>query len=92
MAIYSISYDLNKNGQNYDGLINEIKKSPDWCKPTESYWFISTRESANQVYERLSKYIDRNDYLIVIKVGGQYQGWLPNAIWGWLKKHTYDLI
>lgn len=37
MAVYSISYDLNKSGQNYDGLIKELRKFDGWCHPMKSY-------------------------------------------------------
>lgn len=29
MPVYCVSYDLNKAGQNYNALYEELKKSPD---------------------------------------------------------------
>lgn len=91
MAIYSISYDLNKVGQNYEILINEIKLSNSWCKPMESHWLISSRETVTQVYNRLAKHLDKNDSILVTKLSPDYYGFLPQVIWNWLKEHSYEL-
>lgn len=91
MAIYSICYDLNKTGQNYTSLINEIKKSSDFRKPMESYWLVKTNESADQLYNRLAKFIDSNDRLIVTQVTRQYSGWLAKDVCDWLSIYSYEL-
>lgn len=35
MSVYCVSYDLNKAGQNYNALYDELKKSPGWCHPLD---------------------------------------------------------
>ncbi|EHH0751324.1 hypothetical protein ACJO1Q_03580 [Vibrio parahaemolyticus] len=88
MTVYCVSYDLNKSGQNYNGLYDEIKSSPGWCHALDSTWLISTSESASQLSERLRKKIDGNDDLLVIKVSRDYAGWLSKQTWDWIDKHV----
>lgn len=87
MSVYCVSYDLNKAGQNYNALYEELKKSPGWCHPLDSTWLISTRETAQQLSDRLRRHLDNNDTLLVIAVTKEYAGWLPKNTWDWIKQH-----
>ena len=87
MSVYCVSYDLNKAGQNYNALYEELKKSPGWCHPLDSTWLISTRETAQQLSDRLRRHLDNNDTLLVIVVTKEYAGWLPKTAWDWMKQH-----
>jgi hypothetical protein len=87
MAVFIVSYDLLKSGQNYAGLIREIKAIGDCCKPLESTWLISTHQTADQISQRLLAKIDSNDNLLIIPVIAGYEGWLPQIYWDWLKQH-----
>ncbi|ELV7515517.1 hypothetical protein QMU85_000472 [Photobacterium damselae] len=88
MKVYCVSYDLNKSGQNYNDLYDEIKSSPGWCHILDSTWLISTSETASQLSERLLKNIDDNDELLVIKVSRDYSGWLSKTTWSWIDQHV----
>lgn len=88
MAVYNISYDLNQPGQRYDDLINEIKRSPGYLACLKSTWLISTTETAEQVFQRLSPHLDKNDTILVIEVVKNYQGWLSKEKWDWINKHV----
>lgn len=67
MRTHAVSYDLKNPGQNYTRLITEIKKYGSYCKVLESFWFVRTNESAQEVRDRLKKVIDQNDQLLVIE-------------------------
>lgn len=83
---YAINYDLKAPGRNYTLLYEEIKKSPQWWHYLESTWIIITDETPTQVWNRLANHIDKNDYLMVIEVRDNVQGWLPKDAWDWI--HT----
>lgn len=85
--VYMVNYDLYKSGQNYTDLINEIEKSPDHARYLLSGWLVATTETLQQIYNRLSKWIDENDRILVIELIGNYQGWLSVDVWEWLKKY-----
>lgn len=87
MTVYSVSYDLNKEGQNYKDLIAEIKSFNGYCKVMDSYWFVYSNGSASAVSARLKKHMDKNDSLLVMETSTNLQGWLNKNIWDWLKQH-----
>ncbi|RJQ78954.1 MAG: hypothetical protein C4519_11435 [Desulfobacteraceae bacterium] len=85
--IYSISYDLNRAGQNYQDLYETIERANCWAHPMESLWFISTHETVQQWCDRLKAKIDANDSLFVVDITNQARcGWLSNSIWEWIGK------
>lgn len=88
MTVYCVSYDLNKAGQNYDALYDELKNSASWWHYLDSTWLISSAETADQLSTRLLKHLDKNDYLLVIKVVRPYQGWLSEDAWKWINEHV----
>lgn len=64
MAIYLITYDLNKETKRPD-ILSEVK-TKDWVKLSESSYAIDTTETVAAVYNRLAKHIDADDCLYVI--------------------------
>lgn len=90
MTVYCVSYDLNKSGQKYDDLYEELKSSPGYWHHLDSTWLISTTETAEQVYSRLRKHLDDNDRILIIKVVRDYQGWLSESAWKWIRDHVID--
>ena len=86
MWAFPINYDLKVPGRNYTALYEAIKSSGKWWHYLDSTWIIVTHEDAQQVWNRLATRIDKNDYLLVIEVLDNVQGWLPNDAWEWI--HT----
>src|SRR5258708_289149 len=85
--IFEISYDLRVRPKpNYAGLYEELKRFPGWFQALESTWFVYTDLDAVGVYNRVCRYLHRNDFAWVNEVGSQYYGWLPKAGWEWLAK------
>lgn len=84
MSKYCISYDLNENHKDYDGLISAIKDY-NYIKALYSTWFVKSNNTAQDIYNHLKPYIDNDDHLFVIKVDpSDKQGWMPKDIWTWL--------
>ena len=69
MAFYSISYDLHKR-KNYNKIQEGIDKvsRQAWVKILESHYFIETDLNSEQIRDYLTKFIDEDDSLFVIKV------------------------
>lgn len=83
--IYSITYDLKKPGQDYDGLYESIKSLGAWWHYLESTWLVDTQLNADSIYKRLDANIDKNDRLLIVNFGTDYQGWLDKDAWDWIK-------
>jgi hypothetical protein len=68
---YLIGYDLNKSGQEYETLIEEIKKLGTWWHCLDSTWIIKANSSTSIVRDHLKKIIDNNDELLVVCLTGE---------------------
>lgn len=62
---YLINYDLSIPGQNYAQLISAIQSYGSWAKISRSCWMIKTEQSAVQIRDHLSPFIDKNDLLFI---------------------------
>ncbi len=89
--VYIISYDLNRPGQDYQGLYQAIKQLGDWCRPLDSTWLVDTTLGAEAVAGQLRPQIDKNDGLLVIGATQDYAGWLPKEMWEWLQQRRRAL-
>lgn len=86
--IYSINYDLNKPGQDYAKLHEAIKGLGAWWHHLDSTWLVDTNLNADQIWNRLSQHVDKNDFVLVIGVTRDYSGWLPKRAWDWITSRT----
>lgn len=71
-----IGYDLNKAGQNYENLIDEIKTIANgYWHHLDSTWIIKTYETHITACNKLKQHIDGNDELLVINISGDAAAW-----------------
>ena len=86
MAVFLVSYDLNKQGQNYTNLINAIKTYDAYIKCLHSQWLISI----SSIYEYLKSKIDNNDFLLITPIVQPFYATLQSDVISWLK-HEQNL-
>ncbi|MCI5731840.1 MAG: hypothetical protein MR304_09910 [Eubacterium sp.] len=90
MSAYMITYDLNRDSQNYEEVINAIKKSSSyWCSYWKSAFLIKSSLSAKQISDKITPHLDGNDTLIVIEVTDSYQGWLTEKQWKFINEKIF---
>ncbi|TAU15498.1 hypothetical protein ELH33_01080 [Rhizobium ruizarguesonis] len=82
--IYAVNYDLKRPGQNYEALHEAIMSCGDWWHYLGSTWLVHTQIDAQSIWDRLSPHIDANDFVLVIGMTHDYQGWLPQEAWDWI--------
>ena len=90
--IYAVNYDLKKPGRDSSGLCHAIKSCGVWWHYLGSTWLLDTSLDAAGIFARLKPHVDANDYLLVIRVAGDRQGWLPNEAWDWINKRQFALV
>lgn len=90
MAVYLVTWDLNKEKANYSDartrLINHLSRYEHIRDPgLDSVWFVSTNWTPDQIQEDLKKVVDRDDRFIISRLRtSEYQGWLNQNIWDWI--------
>lgn len=87
-----ITYDLNKEGQNYENVIQAIKDASTgaWCTYWKSAYLIKTNLTVQQVSDKITPHLDSNDRLIVIEVKNNKQGWLTQKQWDYINNHIFS--
>lgn len=91
--VYMITYDLNKEGQNYEKVIQAIKDASTgvWCTYWKSSYLIkSNYTSANEVSNLITPHLDKNDRLFVVEVKNNYQGWLSEEEWDYINNSIFS--
>lgn len=83
--IYAVNYDLKVPGRDYAGLYEAIKGCGAWWHYLGSTWLLDAGLSADAIWHRLAPHVDDNDYMLVIGVNADWQGWLPEDAWKWIR-------
>lgn len=90
MAVYVVSWNLNKEKANYNAaraaFIAHLERYSCIHDPNlETVWFVESASSAQTVQEDLRTKLDANDRLIVSRMRkGEYSGWLHKDVWAWI--------
>lgn len=87
MAVFIISYDLNRPGQNYPDLYDKIKSLGSWAHILDSTWLIDTNKTAKEVFDSISPCLDSTDKIIVIEAKNHWHAILTEEIYTWLRTH-----
>jgi hypothetical protein len=86
MAVFLVTYDLNKEAKRPD-IVGDIKKHfAAWAKLSESSYAVQTDLSAQGVFNLLSNNIDQNDNLYVISLRQPHYGQGPKDVNDWLSQ------
>lgn len=67
MAVILVTYDLRKQGRNYSGVHEYLKKYVH-CKPLESVWVLDTKRTTAQIRDDLKAIVDANDGIFVTRL------------------------
>jgi len=87
MDNFLITYDLKGDESAYLPLYDAIRGLGDYRHPLESVWEIRSDSSARELFNKLSNYIGDRDLIYIVKLGDDYQGWLPKSFWDWKHKN-----
>jgi len=68
MALFYIAYDLDKPGQDYQNLWDELD-SLGAKRVQDSVWALRSDTSAKELRDVLKKHIDSDDRLLVVQSG-----------------------
>jgi hypothetical protein len=72
MAVLHITYEPDKETDNaaYAGFCN-ILKSYQSMRLSKSNWAINTEEPPNDVWQKLRRYIDPHDYVVMLPLNAR---------------------
>ena len=94
MAVFIVTWNLNKERSNYDqarkDFLKQVDQYPNIADPgLESVRFVASANSAEQISEHLRVKLDKNDRLFVSRIrNGERAGWLVQDVWDFINKHA----
>ncbi|QOG06536.1 hypothetical protein IGS74_18825 [Aureimonas sp. OT7] len=90
MAVYLVTWDLNRQRQNYAEararLIQHLQRYENIKDDgLDSVVFVSSTADANAVCTDIRAVLADSDKLVVTRmVAGQHQGWMAPNVWNWI--------
>ncbi|UCF80708.1 MAG: hypothetical protein JSV08_09440 [Acidobacteriota bacterium] len=71
-------------------MIETIKKFAGWWHYTDNMWLIATDKSPTEIYETFSSHLSgkEKDMVLIIEVGKNFYGLLPQEAWEWLEDYV----
>ena len=86
-----VSYDLKQPGQNYETVIEEIKRHGGWAKVHYSLFYLNSNESAEDVAKAVWASMDANDRLLVVDATKNTAYWynLDSEVSKYLREHWH---
>ena len=90
MAVYVITWNINKERSNYNAAreafvahLEKLENKRD--QGLETVRFVSTTSTPNEIDAYLRQKLDNDDRLFVSRLNaGQHQGWLTKEVWDWI--------
>lgn len=84
--IYLFTYELNPSLlRSVSSLEQELRGFPGWCQCLGNVWLIATNEDVKTVNGKISQHLRDTDLWLLVRVHPEYQGWLPEEMWDWIK-------
>lgn len=84
MAVFMVTYDLNKPGKNYEPLLAAIRRFPH-CYALKSAFFIESTSNASAITGALMVHLDSNDALYVLRISREWAANRPMNCTAWLQ-------
>jgi len=87
MAVYIITYDLNKEVVR-PNIVKKIKEFGSWARLSESSYAVESSSSPQAIYQSFAPLLDSNDNLFVITLSAPWWGQGPQDVLNWLKQRV----
>jgi hypothetical protein len=86
-----ISYDLDTVDRppRYEAIKTTIEgAATEFRRPLYSQWLVVTNEGVDEWGTRLRPFLSPEDRLLIVRITGRSNGWLPEDLWTWINVHA----
>lgn len=70
MRTLLISYDVDRSHQRHRRLVDALRREPHCWHYLDATWLVRTSETVSEVRDRLGRFVEGGDELLVIDVTG----------------------
>jgi hypothetical protein len=90
MRVLLITYTLRNAAKDYTLFFEAIKNGGSkWWHYIDAAWIVETTLTAEQFAHSLYPLMEQPDFLLVVKITREHQGWLPKEAWDWINSLQY---
>ena len=90
MRVLLVTYTLRNQLKDYSPFFEAIQNSgKKWWHYIDTAWIVETDLTVDQLAQKLYPFIERTDYLFVVRIANEHQGWLPKEAWDWINSLNY---
>jgi hypothetical protein len=69
-----------------DALATLFSTALDWTRYAPNCWILWSTTSPEEWYKFIKKEIAESDHFFIVELDiSKRQGWLPKAVWNWIK-------
>ncbi|HLX12531.1 MAG TPA: hypothetical protein VKS81_06945 [Bacteroidota bacterium] len=86
MSVYLITYDYNRPGQDYTGVLDLLKSYPH-VRLAEGAFAIETPEATRTVYNKITKYLKPSTNVYILTVTKPFYSQCVEDVKKWLGSH-----
>src|SRR5206468_11872535 len=89
MAVLLVTYQIQSPATDESLVAEAIKGGNAWWHYIKNVWIVDTFFDVNTLSANIRQHMHDNDWLLVVKITAEHQGWLPADAWDWLNKRIY---
>lgn len=80
---------LRNQLRDYTPFFNAIRANSAWWHFMDPTWIVNTNKTPHEFANLLYPHMENTDSLLVARLTGEYEGWLPKEAWEWLNVKNY---
>jgi hypothetical protein len=86
MSVYLITYEFNRSGQDYSGVLSLLQSYPH-VRLSEGSFAIETSEATRTVYNKITKFLKPNTHVYILTVTKPFYSQCVEDVKKWLGNH-----
>ena len=84
VPVLLVAHQLQTPLKDYKKFYEAIEKNAArWWHYLDNVWIVATSDNVDTFAKKLYPHMTQSDYLLVIRLAKEYQGWLPEDAWEW---------
>jgi len=86
-----VTYDL-KMQRDYTLFYSALQQQGDWWHYLASTWLLNTQRTPTEVSQAVRPLMGDTDFLLIVEITRNYQGWLPKEAWDWINSRMSHAV
>ena len=86
--MFLITFDFKGSADKYSKVFETLKSFGTWWHYMENTWLVMSEKAPSEMNDLMRPHYDKDINVLIIEVGKNRSGWLPQKAWDWIKKYN----